>query len=256
MALAADLSAAGVPFMPWELFLAWFRWEQGDHVSLIGPTKAGKTTLALELLPMRDYTVVFGTKPQDATLSVLLRRGWTRIQSWDDPRRPNMVADVETGKSPRQRLILWPKFERMSDRKAHPAIFRRAMDQMFAEHGWTLFADEVSYLVRRLGLREELEDWWQAGRSIGLTTMAATQRPAHVPLEMYSQATHLFLWSTNDGRDLKRLSDISGQSGKQLADVVQGLNFSAHEVLYVNTATGEMAITTPPPPPPTSGRRR
>lgn len=211
---------------------------------MIGPTGAGKTTLALAIIPRRNFVTVFGTKPADSTLDALVRQGWKRIQRWQD--RPDMVPDAR-GRYPDQRLILWPRFRSMGDRYKQALTFYKALDSMFTDEGWTIFADEVYYLAKTLGLDESLKTWWMQGRSINLTVVSATQRPAWVPLEMYSQATHLYLWRSNDRRDLERLRDVSGEfSGGDLEAVVRRLDFRKHEVLYVNTRTGASAITIPP----------
>lgn len=230
--------------LPWDVFMSRFDWRQGEHVSLIGPTGGGKTTLALAILPRRNYVTVFGTKPADDTLTALQRQGWKRIHQWKE--RPGLVPDAQ-GRLPDQRLILWPKFRKMSDQWSHAMEFYAALDSMFTDQGWTIFADEVGYLCKDLGLERVMKQWWKQGRSIKLTVVSATQRPAWVPLDMYSQATHLFLWNANDRRDLQRLRDIGGNfSGMNLERVVGHLDWNKHEVLYLNTRTSQSVITIPP----------
>lgn len=229
--------------MEWDEFAAQWDWRQGEHVSLIGPTGAGKTTLGLAILPFRRYSVALGTKPKDPTLSALVRAGWSRIRRWRD--RPPMP--IVNGKMAPVRLILWPTFRRMADAAEHRQVFRDALHDMFAEGSWCLFADEIMYLSNDLRLDAELKLWWRQGRSIGLSLVAATQRPAWVPLELYSQASHLFLWRTTDRRDLERLRDISGPvDSRELMATVQSLDWRAFEVLYVDTKSGRLIITTPP----------
>jgi hypothetical protein len=43
------------------------------------------------------------------------------------------------------------------------------------------------------------------------------------------------------------MRDIAGPfRGSEVADIVAGLDFKAHEVLYVNVRTGQHVVTIPP----------
>lgn len=220
--------------VPWDEFLGRrFKWRQGEHVSLIGPTNSGKTTLAIEILPRRRYVVVVGTKPRDATLSKLQGRGYEIIREWPE----HVATDI------RPKLILWPPFRRPGDAKRQQREINRAIQEIFAQGSWTVVIDEAFYLSQTLRLRPILEMLWTQGRSIGISVVAGTQRPAHVPLHMYDQATHLFLWRDNDRRNLDRLSEIS--SGAIDRDSLRELvgSLPKHSTLYVNTRTGEVIET-------------
>jgi hypothetical protein len=107
--------------------------------------------------------------------------------------------------------------------------------------------DELRYLTETLKLSRHMELLWQQGRSVGISVVAGTQRPARVPLAAYDQATHLFLFRDSDRRNLDRLADLSGDVDKVLVrETVQTL--APHEVLYVDTRRGTMAITRSPAP--------
>lgn len=227
--------------LDWLTFVRRLDWRQGEHVSLVGPTGGGKTTLALALLPARRFVVALGCKPEDATLKRLTRRGSGY----------KLIRDLDDRDRRYERFVLWPKYERRADIVNQQRVFRECFDELFVERNWCVFADEVTYLSKRLGLEPALKDWWQQGRSIGLTLVGATQRPYHVPLEMWSQATHLFIWRLTDRRDLDRIGNISG--AVDTGDIrrwVQQLRIDPangiHECLYVNTRTGAVAITQAP----------
>lgn len=223
-----------VPHVPWERLPRVMQWRQGEHVSAIGPTGTGKTTLMLGLLPQRRYVCVIGTKPQDSTLESLIRNdGYKRIEQWPPP-------------STRNRVILWPRISRASDIPATRAVISHALDEAFSEGGWCVCADEVWYLCHRLKLTHLLESYWTQGRSINLSLVSSTQRPAHVPLFLYSQATHLFIWRDSDRRNLDRLREISSGAliSTDVRKIVEGL--PAHTALYLNTRTGTVATTRAP----------
>ncbi|MGY5107128.1 hypothetical protein, partial [Streptomyces sp. 900105245] len=74
---------AGVPLVPWESFVPRFRWRQGEHVALIGPTGSGKTHAAFWLLPMRDYVCILATKPKDESLDRFGKKnGYRKLKEW------------------------------------------------------------------------------------------------------------------------------------------------------------------------------
>lgn len=212
------------------------RWRQGEHLSAIGPTGTGKTTAVLELLALRAdaspkfHTAVLATKPKDSTLNALLRRSWSKLDRW-----PPHQFD--------RRVVLWPKWRDPRDYARQRAVFTHAFESMFAAGSWAVFADELSYLSRELKLDDFLRSFWQQGRSLDLTLVGATQRPAWVPLDMYSQATHLLFWRTTDDQDLRRIGGVGGLSSDTIRQTVAGLDHNARELLYVNSRTGAMLRT-------------
>lgn len=231
---SVDFEASDVPVMTWEEFLRWFTWKQGEHITMLGTTGSGKTTLALELLPRRTYVTAFGTKAKDDTLSKLLRSGYMRIESWDD-RPPHQIST---------RLLLWPKI--MSGRAAEikakqRTVFGEALSEIYREGSWCIFLDELRYITDFLGLSEDVELIWQQGRSLGISLLAGTQRPRNIPLVAYDQATHLFFWRENDTENLKRLGGIAWTDRNEVQAIIS--NLPRHEFLYLNTRTGEMRIS-------------
>jgi len=225
----AALKVPDLEHVEWPDFAARMQWRQGEHVSLIGPTGGGKTTLALSLLKARTYCAVLGCKPDDDVLPELTRHGFKRT-----------LELPERGDPPR--VLVWPAYSRPKNERRN--VLGRTLTQAFRAGGWTVVADEVSYLTRRLRLEEPLLDLWEQGRSNRCSFVAATQRPAWVPLALYSQATHLFLWGTRDGADLARIGSLNGADPDPIRAAVA--NLPKFRALYLNTRTGDMLTTVAP----------
>ena len=60
----------------WEQFRTQWpkRFRQGQHVTVIGPTGCGKTTLVTELVKPRAFVTVFGVKHKDESLAKLIAK--------------------------------------------------------------------------------------------------------------------------------------------------------------------------------------
>ncbi len=234
-----ESSFLSVDSVDWATFLRdYFRWNQGEHVSLIGPTGCGKTTLATRILPYRRFVTGFATKNHDETMEGLIRDyGYRRIDEWPP--------------SPRdERVVLWPQapfrlFKNPETGKLlanQQETFAEALDDMYWSGGWTAFVDEAWYLDVFLGLRKPVNLLLGAGRSNNVSMVMGTQRPVYVTRSMFSEATHLFLWRLTDMADRKRLLEISGGVDKRYIMRQVG-QLSKHDVLYVNTRLGQMVTT-------------
>ena len=223
------------PRVPWDKFHERvFTWKRGEHVALLGPTGQGKTFLLRALLPYHPYVVVFATKPRDNTMGELaLRSGYTKLDQWG----AYPVKDMP-------RRVLWPDATSIDATKEQREIFHDAFGRIYREGGWTVAIDELWYITNVLKLEMDVRMFLLQGRSLDISFLSATQRPAFVPLEVYDQSTHLFFWRDNDDRNLNRLKEINTRSGRILKTVV--MNLEQHQVLYINTRTGQMVRTRVP----------
>ncbi len=220
-----------VPVVGWEDFRDGFHWRQGEHLTALGPTGNGKTTLITELLPQQPWVVFFGTKPRDATLDTLKANGYRRVKKWAD-------------RSPMdRRVLLWPDSKKLDAVIKQREVFQTALEEIFFVGSWCVVFDEVLEFVEDLRLPNVVKRCLRQGRSSNLAVVSGSQRPVDVPLLCYSQATHLFLWGTNDAKDTKRFSEISGNVDKRaIVQTIYSLP-DRHSFLYVNTRTGEMSVS-------------
>lgn len=224
-------------------------WEQGEHFTLIGPTGSNKTTTALEcLLPRRDYVLAFVTKRKDPVIWSLQDQGYDVFRDWKD-----IPHDV----SPRR--VLAPRSNGEHDLDGQRECFRAALAAAFRQGGWTVYLDETRYVTELLSLARSTELLWHQGRSEGTTVVACAQRPSHLPLLAYSQATHLGFWKTSDHRDLIRMGEIGGMDRREVAEEVSNLQWNplSHlgrkykgkvqaEVLHIHTRENTMTKSLPP----------
>jgi hypothetical protein len=223
--------AETVPAVAWPAFHAELaqEWRQGEHVAIVGPTGRGKTTLALAILDIRRWVCIVATKPKDSTLAGLTRKGWTLLRSWPP------VAGV-------QRVILWPRWRHRGDTAGQARAIRSAMDSMYQAGAWCLFLDDLQYIMDELRLAGDVTTLLHMARSLRVSLVLSTQRPRHVPVSVWNQATHLFIFGTKDHDDLRRLGGLGGLDARVIREAVAALG--AHDVLYVNTRAGTLRTTT------------
>lgn len=230
----APVAPTEIPTIPFADFMRdWpSQYAQDQHVTVIGPTGCGKTTLVTELIRCRGHVVAAGVKHQDKTMERLVRKEhWHRVNRWRDrPRTANRIA-------------LWPKADDLDKVfELHRKVFGEMFRSIFKIGRWTIWLDELTYLSDHAGLKKMIRQMFILARSNKISLVSSAQRPAFVPLEAYSQASHLFLFKTGDERDLARVGALNGTSARQVAMTVSQL--PKHYFLHVNLANGQQTIST------------
>lgn len=230
-----------VPFLPWPEFYAMImeEWRQSEHVAMIGPTGQGKTNLAALLLPLRQFRVILGTKPVDENLDRFVTEfNYKRYETWPMGRKD----DAE--KFPRR--LIWPQARSIKAGDHQAAVLGHALEVIYLQGGWCVYVDELWVLCQLLGLTKYIKTYLLQARSLKISLMVATQRPAWVPLEVYDQSTHLFFWGDNDDTNLNRVAGIGSLDRRIIVEVIRDLDPDRHEVLYMNTRARKMFRTIPP----------
>lgn len=233
------------PRIPWDQFYKKFSPNPGEHMAVFGATGQGKTVLLQSLLPKWPFIAAFATKPTDVSMERLIKYDgyvrlarWTRLNPIDHPRR-----------------VIWPDATKLDSVELQTDVFGRALDLIFREGGrpvdkpvgWAVAIDELWYITNMLGLGKQIKLFLFQARSLGHSLCVATQRPSMVPLEVYSQSTHLFFFQDSDKANLDRLAEINARAQASFMRMTIA-NLEEHQVLYVNTRTGQMMRTRAPAP--------
>src|SRR4029078_3145042 len=99
-------------------------WEAGEHLSIIGPTQAGKTYLMLCLFPLRQYITYYVAKAQDKTLNGLTGKKY-------GDQRFRRIPDYHDRQDWQYRILLWPKADGLEDERNQAIKFYYALDRQF-----------------------------------------------------------------------------------------------------------------------------
>jgi hypothetical protein len=155
------------------------------------------------------------------------------IETWPPPRsRP--------GKPSPTRVLLRPKNQKSlrltADHKK--AVFQGMFDDVLLHRGnWCVDIDETHYMSSTLGLRPEITDMLEQGRSAGISMWNNTQRPADIPLAIYVNSHHAFLFQAQEDYDVQRLAGLGNKhtNPKEMRANLDLLDsFETHEFVYLD----------------------
>lgn len=210
----------------------YWEYEPGEHVTILGPTGTGKTFLAQQLLEVT-------ATPELPAVTIVMKPRDETVEKWSKTQHYRMVKDWPPQFTERFRkkppgYILKPDhdFDPVIDNPRHRAIFRRAILGSYKKGNRIIFADELFSLCQEMRLSDELIAVWTKGRSMEAGVWGASQRPSHIPLWAYSQATHLFIAYDPESRAQERYGEISGVDPQLVISGMERLD--GFQWLYVN----------------------
>lgn len=255
----ARLTAAGRLYpqrVPWDQlgpdFLeAWGRpngqW-QPEHLEILGPTGSGKSFFEKHILEERaklrgSHVVILLTKPADKTIKAL---DWPVVTKWPPSQWKKENAQVVYHAKSRGlgRAALEGQREAVEE----------LLDGLWHEDANTILAvDEIAYVEQELGLRAHMTTYLREGRTLGITVVASTQRPAGVSRAVHSESAWCVFFAPKDEDDADRMAQIAGDK-KHYREVLQDLDREKREFLLIHNLTREAYISHIPPQNPSKKR--
>lgn len=202
------------PMMPQSSDPFPLRWEQGQHIGVVGRTGSGKTYLIARLAQLREYVVILRTKPDKNTFP-----GFVKVKK-------AAAMDHHAAK----KLLLEPEYR-------YQAIEGyKMLDKAWMQGGWTVIIDENWYAEQQLGLRDYVIRLLTQGRSKDISVIVGMQRPVDISRFALSEITHLFTFRV-EGRDLK--FSLRDSTSDEIVPAVRALK--GHDFVYYNSAKGAIA---------------
>lgn len=207
-----------------------------EHISVYGPSGSGKTYFVTYVMTERarlrgTHAVHIATKKADKTLT---EAGWPVITDWP--------PDYD-----QHQVIWWARGglsgEQQAEQQTKMRVIMHTLWQPEANKliGW----DELPYVSDDLGLRTPVATYYREGRSMGITNVAALQRPAGVPRYVHSEAGWTVSFRPKDQDDRDRIAEVFGNRA-YYRDVLESLDREKHQFVIKRELTGEAFISSLP----------
>lgn len=220
----SDLSS--VEPLEWSTeFLPWLStsWKPGEHVAIIAPTGAGKTTLASGLLSNRRYVLALDAKGHDTSLS---KMGYIRLDKWPGQKSMERSISKNNDDGVPSRYVIGGPARTRSERAELKATMKRTVEDAYEMGGWTLYCDELMILTdpRQFNLRVEIDEMLIAARDRGISVVSSFQSPRYVTPTASQQATWVAVSRTRDTEVVNRLGEILGRPKHEIRGAMKGLD--------------------------------
>lgn len=215
----------------------------GDHVSLIGPTGRGKSTLWGQVIPhcsRFDRVVIMAPKGRDPAYAGLGHptRTWPPRIGLEEKIR--LLLGAPDHRQERQKI--WRvevPVRRAEDMDTLTAVYRQVLAMTYTRtererDSVMLVVDDSKFVCRDRLMLKAVVDCLMVGRSKKITIVNNFQRPGlGVPREGLDQITHAIIAKNRDRDTAKRLAEISGTvDPKELEAAFAQLGF--YEAIWVD----------------------
>ena len=214
---------------------------QPEHIEILGPTGSGKSYFEKHILQERaklrgSHVVILLTKPADKTIKSM---DWPVVTTWPPSqwKKENAQVIYHARSGGLGRAALARQQEKVIE----------LLDGLWHEDANVILAvDEIAYVEQELGLRTHMTTYMREGRTLGITVVASTQRPAGVSRAVHSESAWCVFFAPKDEDDAERMAQIAGDK-KHYREVLQDLDREKREFLLIHNLTREAYISHIPP---------
>lgn len=205
--------------------------KQTDRAFFCGMTGSGKSTLAKKILEL--YPVVY----------VIDGKGFDKkeLDTWKGFRQVEKIKDFiklanardEKGFRKHPKLIYTPIARELRNKEI--------IDQFFAycylSKNCVVYVDEVTSICSQYYLPDAYFDCLTRGRSRNVMTFSATQRPANIPQEVFTESENCYIFFLNSENDRKRVEQNISVSRETIHGLAkqQFVYFNLHERTHSET---------------------
>lgn len=163
-----------------------------DRAICIGQTGSGKTTLAQFLCATREFVVALDPK------GLLKWPGYTRVTTLE------RAVALKAKEHPR--IIYAPTYAELQDAETIDQFFQ----WIYQRRNCTVYVDETAAITDATNFPFHFGACYMRGRERNIEVFASTQRPARVPLIVFSEAEHVYCFRLNMPGDRERVEQMTG----------------------------------------------
>lgn len=220
----------------------YFDYRSGQHLTILGPTDAGKSHLNFQLLGKAATpelpAFVLAPKPRDSTVDKWRKTlGFRLIRSF-----PPLWSPFKNNHPPGWVINPKPTFDAEFDDWILGQEFGKAFAHGYQKGNRIIDSDEALSLMD-VGLWRWMRTIHTRGRSMGCGLWLNNQGPTDIGRYAYRQAAHLFVANDPDEEARKRYDQIGGVDRHVVEDVTKALD--RFWFLYIRREGRRMCVIGP-----------